>query len=132
MLCGKTPAVFFWSDYFKRFAIPKHGKDDITDLMHDSTHCYCFLLAGAFPGVVIINRRIHRRAAPLINLYVVKCDHVKDTSGKAGATFGHVDFIAIEFSRLFDGRVKPKVGVKLFGGRKKYKIPHLCDQNHCT
>lgn len=58
--------------------------------------------------------------------------HVKDPSGKAGATLGHMDFIAIEFPRLFDSGVKPKVGIKLFRGRKKLKIPHLCNQDDCA
>ena len=78
-----------------------------------------FFLAGTLLGVVVVNHRIHRRAASFINLYVIECGHVKDTSSKAGATFGHMDFIAIEFPRLFDSRVKPKVSVKLFSGKKK-------------
>ena len=132
MFRSKAPTVLFWSDELERFVIPKHGKDDVADLMHDSAHCYRFLLAGALPGVVIINHRIYRCAAPFINLYVIERDHVKDTSGKAGATFGHMDFISIEFPRLFYGRVKPKVSVKLFRGRKKFKIPHLRNQDDCA
>ena len=46
-----------------------------------------FFLAGTLPGVIVVNYRIHRRTAPLINLYVIERSHVKDTSGKAGATF---------------------------------------------
>lgn len=132
MFCGKAPAVFFWSNYFERLAIPKHGKDDVADLMHDSAHRYRLLLAGAFPGVVIINHRIHRCAAPLVSLYVIECGHVKDTSGETGATFGHMDFIAIEFAGLFDGRIKPKVSVKLFRGGEKVKIPHFRNQDNST
>ena len=131
MFCGKASAVFFRSDDFKRFVIPEHGKDDVADLMHDSAHCYWLFLPGALPGVIVVNYRIHRCAASFINLYVIERGHVKNTPGKAGATFGHMDFIAIEFSGLFDSRVKPKVGVKLFRGRKKFKIPHLCDQDDC-
>lgn len=118
MLRSKAFAVFFRSDDLKRFVIPKHGKDNVADLMHDSAHCYWLFLAGALPGVVVVNYRIHRCAAPLINLYVIERDHMKNPSGKAGATFGHMDFIAIEFSGLFDSGVKPKVGVKLFGEEK--------------
>ena len=132
MLCGKTPAVFLRRDDLEGFVIPKHGKDDVADLMHDSAHCYRLFLAGTLPGVIVVNYRIHRRTAPLINLYVIERSHVKDTSGKAGATFGHVDFIAIEFPRLFYRRVKPKVSVKLFRGRKKFKIAHLRDQDDCA
>ena len=132
MLCGKAPAVLFRGDDLEGFVIPEHGKDDVADLMHDSAHCYRLFLAGTLLGVEVVNHRIHRRAASFINLYVIECDHVKDTSGKAGAAFGHMDFIAIEFPRLFDGRVESKVSVKLFRGRKKFKIPHLRDQDDCT
>ena len=132
MFCGKASAVFFRSDDLKRFVIPKHGKDDVTDLMHDSAHCYWLFLAGALPGVIVVDHRIHRCAAPFINLYVIERGHVKDPSGKAGATLGHMDFIAIEFPRLFYRRVKPKVSVKLFRGRKKLKIAHLRDQDDCA
>ena len=109
MLRSKAPAVLFRSDDLKRLVIPKHSKDDVADLMHDSTHCYWLFLAGTLPGVIIIDHGIYRCAAPFINLYIIECSHVKDPSGKAGATFGHMDFIAIEFPRLFDGRIKPKV-----------------------
>src|SRR5699024_7675114 len=121
MLCGKTPAVFLRSDDLEGFVIPEHGKDDVTDLMHDSAHCYWLFLAGTLPGVVVVNYRIHRCAAPFINLYVIERGHVKNPSGKTGATLGHMDSIAIEFPGLFDSGVKPKVSVKLFGGRKKFK-----------
>ena len=40
-----------------------------------------------------------------------------------------MDVIAIEFFGLFNSGVKSKVGVKLFRGRKKFKIPHLCNQD---
>ena len=132
MLCGKALAVFLRGDDLEGFVIPEHSKDDVADFMHDSAHCYRLFLAGTLPGVIVVNHRIHRHAASFINLYVIECDHVKDTSGKAGATFGHMDLIAIEFPRLFDGRIKPKVSVKLFRGRKKFKIPHLRDQDDCT
>ena len=132
MLCSKTLAVFLWSNDLKRFVIPKHGKDNVTDLMHDSAHCYWLFLARAFPGVIVVNHRIHRCAAPLSNLYVIKRSHVKNSSGKAGAAFGHMDFISIEFPGLFDSRVKSKVCVKLFWGRKKFKIPHLRNQDDCA
>ena len=102
MLCGKAPAVLLRSDDLEGFVIPEHGKNDVADLMHDSAHRYRLFLAGTLPGVIVVNHRIHRRAAPFINFYVIERDHVKDPSGKAGATFGHMDFIAIEFSRLFD------------------------------
>ena len=105
MLCGKTPAVFLRRDDLEGFVIPEHGKDDVADLMHDSAHCYRLFLAGTLPGVIVVNYRIHRRTAPLINLYVIERSHVKDTSGKAGTTFGHMDFIAIEFPGLFDGKI---------------------------
>ena len=48
------------------FVIPEHGKDDVTDLMHDSSHCYWLFLAGTLPGVVVVNHRIHRRATSFI------------------------------------------------------------------
>ncbi len=82
-----------------------------------------FFLARTLSCVVVVNDRIHRCAASFINLYVIECDHVKNPSGKAGTAFGHMDFIAIEFSRLFDGRVKPKVSVKFFGEGKSLKSP---------
>ena len=126
----KTPIVD--PDVGINASIPKHGKDNVTDLMHDSAHCYWLFLARAFPGVIVVNHRIHRCAAPLSNLYVIKRSHVKNSSGKAGAAFGHMDFISIEFPRLFYGRVKPKVSVKLFRGRKKFKIPHLRNQDDCA
>ena len=129
MLCGKAPAVLLRSDDLEGFVIPKHGKNDVADFMHDSAHCYRLFLAGTLPGVIVVNHRIHRRAASLINFYVIERDHVKDPSGKAGATFGHMDFIAIEFPRLFDGRIKPKVSINLFRGRKKFKIAHLRNQD---
>ena len=129
MLCSKASAVFFRSDDLKRFVIPEHGKDDVTDLMHDSAHCYWLFLTGTLPGVVVVNYRIHRCAAPFINLYVIECCHMENPSGKAGATLGHMYLIAIELPGLFDSGVKPKVGVKLFRGRKKFKIPHLRDQD---
>ena len=132
MLCGKAPAVLLRSDDLKGFVIPEHGKDDVADLMHDSAHCYRFFLAGTLPGVIVVNHRVYRRAASLIDLYVIERNHVKNTSGKARAPFGHVDFIAIEFPRLFDSGVKPQIGIKLFRGRKKFKIPHLCDQDNGT
>ena len=124
--------MFLRSDDLEGFVIPEHGKDDVTDLMHDSAHCYWLFLAGTLPGVVVVNYRIHRCAAPFINLYVIERGHVKNPSGKAGATLGHMDSIAIEFPGLFDSGVKPKVSVKLFGGRKKFKIPHLRDQDDCA
>lgn len=123
MLCGKPPAVLFRSDNLERFVVPKHGKDDVADLMHDSAHCYWLFLSGTHPGVVVVNYRIHRCAAPFINLYVIERGHVKNPSGKGGATLGHMYFIAIEFPGLFDSGVKPKVGVKLFRGRKSLKSP---------
>ena len=129
MLCGKAPAVLLRSDDLEGFVIPEHGKNDVADLMHDSAHCYCLFLAGTLPGVVVVNYRIHGCAAPFINLYVIERNHMKNPSGKAGAALGHMYFIAIELSGLFDSRVKPKVGVKLFRGRKKFKIPHLRDQD---
>ena len=109
ILRSESLAVLFRSDDLERFVISKHGKDDVADLMHDSAHCYWFFLARTLSCVVVVNDRIHRCAASFINLYVIECDHVKNPSGKAGTAFGHMDFIAIEFSRLFDGRVKPKV-----------------------
>ena len=60
---------------------------------------------------------------PFRNLYVIERGHVKNTPGKAGTTLGHMDFITVEFSGLFNSGVKPKVGIKLFRGRKKFKIP---------
>ena len=57
---------------------------------------------------------------------------MKDPPGKAGATLGHMDLIAREFSGLLDSGVKPKVGVKLFRRRKQVEIPHLRDQDDRT
>ena len=92
MLRSELLAVLFRGDDLERFVIPKHGKDDAADLMHDSAHCCRSFLAGALPGVVVVNYRIHRCAAPFINLYVIECDHVKNPSGKVGTAFGHMDF----------------------------------------
>ena len=111
MFRSKAPAVLLRSDDLKRLVIPKHGKNDVTDLMHDGAHCYRLFLTGAFPGVIVVNHRIDREAAPFIHFYVMECDHVQNPSGKAGATLGHMYLIAIEFPGLFDSRVKPKVGV---------------------
>ena len=82
-----------------------------------------FFLQEHLPGVVVVNYRIHRCAASFSNLYVIERGHMKNPSGKAGATLGHMYFIAIELSGLFDSGVKPKVGVKLFRGRKSLKSP---------
>ena len=101
--------MFFRSDDLKRLVIPKHGKDDVADLVHDSAHYYWLFLAGTLPGVVVVNYRIHRCTAPFSNLYVIECGHVKNPSGKAGATPGHMYFISIEFPGLFDSGVKPKL-----------------------
>ena len=118
MFCSKAPAVLFRSNYLKRFVVLKHCKDDVADFMHHCSYSHGFLFAGAFPGVIVINHRIHGHAVPFINLYVIEGDHVKDTSGKAGAALGHMDLVAIELSGLFHGGIKPKVGIKLFRGRK--------------
>lgn len=131
MLRSKAPVVFFRSDDLKRFVIPKHGKDDVTELMHDSLHCHWLFLAGAFPGILVVNHRGNRCAVSLINLYVIKCGHVKNIPGKAGATLVHMDFIAIEFFGLFDSEDNPKMGLRLFRGRKKFEISQLCDQDNC-
>ena len=119
MLCGKAPAVLLRSDDLKGFVIPEHGKDDVADLMHDSAHCYRFFLAGTLPGVIVVNHRVYRRAASLIDLYVIERNHVKNTSGKARAPFGHVDFIAIEFPRLFLRQGQAQSKRKAFSGKKK-------------
>ena len=120
MFRSKAPAVLLRSNYLKRFVVPKHGKDDVTDFMHDGSHSHSFFLARAFPDVIVINHRVHGHAASFINLYVIECGHVKDTPGKTGTTLGHMDFVAIELSRLFHSWVKPKVSIKLLGGRKKF------------
>ena len=67
MFRSKAPTVLFWSDELERFVIPKHGKDDVADLMHDSAHCYRFFLAGTLPGVIGVKHRVYRRAASLID-----------------------------------------------------------------
>ena len=85
MLRSKASAVFFRSDALKRYVFPKHGKDGVADLMCDSAHCYRLFLAGTLPGVVVVNYRIHRYAAPFINLYVIERGYVKNSSGKDGA-----------------------------------------------
>ena len=76
-------------------------------------------LAGTLPGVVVVNYRIHRCAASFSNLYVIERGHMKNPSGKAGATLGHMYFIAIELSGLFDSGVKPQSRRKAFSGKKK-------------
>ena len=109
MLCGKTPAVFLRRDDLEGFVIPKHGKDDVADLMHDSAHCCRSFLAGALPGVVVVNYRIHRCAAPFINLYVIECDHVKNPSGKVGTAFGHMDFSFVSINTEDDDETEELV-----------------------
>ena len=52
--------MLLWRDDLKRSVIPEHGEDDVTDLMHDSAHCYWLFLAGALPGVIGVNHGIHR------------------------------------------------------------------------
>ena len=71
----------------KGFVIPKHGKDDVADLMHDSAHCYWLFLPGALPGVIVVNYRIHRCAASFINLYVIELFFVKYFSLKKASEF---------------------------------------------
>lgn len=88
-------------------------------------------LAGAFPGIIVVNHGGNKCAVSLINLYVIECGHVKDMPGQAGDRLGHMDFIAIEFPGLFDSEDNSKVGLSLFRGRKKFEISQLCDQDNC-
>ena len=109
MLRSELLAVLFRGDDLERFVIPKHGKDDAADLMHDSAHCCRSFLAGALPGVVVVNYRIHRCAAPFINLYVIECDHVKNPSGKVGTAFGHMDFSFVSINTEDDDETEELV-----------------------
>ena len=109
MLRSELLAVLFRGDDLERFVIPKHGKDDVADLMHDRAHCCRFFLAGALPGVVVVNYRIHRCAAPFINLYVIECDHVKNPSGKVGTAFGHMDFSFVSINTEDDDETEELV-----------------------
>ena len=109
MLRSELLAVLFRGDDLERFVIPKHGKDDAADLMHDSAHCCRSFLAGALPGVVVVNYRIHRCAAPFINLYVIECDHVKNPSGKVGTAFGHMDFSFVSINTEDDDETEQLV-----------------------
>ena len=65
MLRSELLAVLFRGDDLERFVIPKHGKDDAADLMHDSAHCCRSFLAGALPGVVVVNYRFTGVPLPL-------------------------------------------------------------------
>lgn len=109
MLRSELLAVLFRGDDLERFVIAKHGKDDVADLMHDSAHCCRSFLAGALPGVVVVNYRIHRCAAPFINLYVIECDHVKNPSGKVGTAFGHMDFSFVSINTEDDDETEELV-----------------------
>lgn len=109
MLRSELLAVLFRGDDLERFVIPKHGKDDVADLMHDSAHCCRSFLAGALPGVVVVNYRIHRCAAPFINLYVIECDHVKNPSAKVGTAFGHMDFSFVSINTEDDDETEELV-----------------------
>lgn len=132
MFCSKASAVFFRGNYFKRFVIPEHGKDDVTDFMHDGSHYHGLFLAGTFPDVIIIDHRIYRCAAPFINFYIIESGHMQDASGKAGTPLGHMHFIAVQFPGLFDSRIKAKVSIEFLWGRKQLKGAHFCDQNYCA
>lgn len=45
-------AVFLRYHYFKRFIVPEHCKDDVTDLMHHSPHTHVLLLVPLFVSIV--------------------------------------------------------------------------------
>ena len=93
MLRSELLAVLFRGDDLERFVIPKHGKDDAADLMHDSAHCCRSFLAGALPGVVVVNYRIHRCAAPFINLYAVSYTHLDIRSLFKHALLNNAEFV---------------------------------------
>lgn len=63
--------MHLWGNDLKRFVVPEHGKDDITNLMHDSPNGHVLFLAGTFAGVVVVNNRIDGCLRPLIDLKVI-------------------------------------------------------------
>ena len=70
--------MFLRSDDLEGFVIPKHGKNDVADFMHDSAHCYRLFLAGTLPGVIVVNHRIHRCAASFITVPVITDLNLRD------------------------------------------------------
>lgn len=112
-----------WNDDLKRFIVPEHGKDDITDLMHDGSNCHVLFLAGTFADIVIVNNRVGGCFCPFINLEIVQCNYMQDTPCKARTAFGHMDFITFKITRLLYGRIQAKIGIKLFGKGNRSKAP---------
>ena len=123
MCCQIPITVFLRSDDFKRFIIPEHSKNDVADFMHDSPHSHVFFLAFAFVGIVAVDNRIYRCFRPFIYLKVIECYHMQDTSGKAGTSLGHVDFITMKLAGLFYGRIQAEVSIKFLGEENRSKEP---------
>ena len=122
--------MLLWRDHFKRLIIPKHGKNDVADFMHDSPNSHIFLFAFAFVDIVAMDNRVYRYFRILVNLKVIKRHHMQDASGKAGSPLGHMYFVPIKFAGLFYRRIQTKVGIKLFRGRKQVKGTHFCNQHN--
>ena len=113
MRCQILPAVFLGSDDLKRFIIPEHGKNDVTDLMHDGPDSHIFLFVFTFVRVVAVDNRVYGCFCPFIHLKVIESHHVQDAPGKAGTPLGHMDFVTIELAGLLYGRIPTEVGIKL-------------------
>ena len=73
---------------------------------------------------------IYRHFAAFVQFEVVQCSHVEDTPGKAGATLGHMDLVAVELAGLLYSRVQAEVSVEFLRGGKQVKGTHFRDQNN--
>lgn len=130
MCCLILLTVFLRRDDLKRFIIPEHSENDVADFMHDSSYSHVFLLAFAFVGIVAVYNRIYWCFRSFIHLKVIECYHMQNTSGKAGTSFRHVDFVTVELAGLLYSRIQTKVGVKLLWGGEQVKGSHFSDQDN--
>ena len=68
MLYCIAVAVLFRCDDLKRFVIPEHSENDVTDFVHDCTNSNLLFLAGTLTDVVIVNYWIYRQFRSFIHL----------------------------------------------------------------
>ena len=59
MFCRIAAAVLFERDDVKRLVIPKHGENNVTDLVHDRANSNILFPTGTFANVIIVNKGLN-------------------------------------------------------------------------
>ncbi len=123
--------MFLRRDERKGLVIPEDSKDDIADLVHDSTDSGHLGFRFALFRVVVFQHGV-LWVAGAGRTNGLHGDDINHPSGVAGAALRESDISTDKIAGLFYRRVQAKVGIELLGTAKGVEIANFADQSDST